>query len=42
VSTLERFLFNMVPKIEESHLPQVASSVVDRVCDVSRHFSLAL
>ena len=27
---------------KESHLPQVASSVVDRVCDISRHFPLAL
>ena len=28
--------------IKATHLPQVASSVVDRVCDISRHFPLAL
>ena len=27
---------------KESHLPQVSSSVVDRVCDISRHFPLTL
>ena len=30
------------PHITKYHLPQVASSVVDRVCDISRHFPLAL
>ena len=28
--------------IKATRLPQVASSVVDRVCDISRHFPLAL
>ena len=32
----------MLPMIKESHLPQVASSMVDQVCDISCHFPLAL
>ena len=32
----------MLPKIKGTHLPQVTSSVVDRVCDISRHFPLTL